>query len=216
MKILIAVPTFENIAPDTFRSIYRLDTGSHDVDFDFIRGHDCATARNKIAKTAISRDVDYVFMVDGDVVLPEDALMNLLHNAKDVCLGYYAHRNEDNIYNGNMCICKLFDSAGHRYFNYPFESEYTAEEMEELRANGVTKMLIHGGGMGCALIRTDVFKRLSYPWFDWVNYKGGKMLSEDLFFCEQCRMNHIPIFTDVRVACGHIFRYIQNPEVANH
>ena len=63
--------------------------------------------------------------------------------------------------------------------------------------------------MGCALISTDIFKRTDYPWFDWVKYKNGLFLSEDLFFCEVCRKNGIPIYVDPRVSCGHIFRSIQ-------
>ena len=43
MRILIAVPTFENILPDTFKSIYNLEkTEDMIVDFDFVRGYDCA------------------------------------------------------------------------------------------------------------------------------------------------------------------------------
>ena len=38
MKILIAVPTFENIYPDTFKSIYDLDKAGHDLGFEFVEG----------------------------------------------------------------------------------------------------------------------------------------------------------------------------------
>ena len=56
-RILIAVPTFENILPDTFKSIYNLDkTEDMIVDFDFIRGYDCARARNLIANKAIKEE----------------------------------------------------------------------------------------------------------------------------------------------------------------
>lgn len=207
MKILIAVPTFENIYPDTFKAIYGLDRGGYATAFDFVRGYDVATARNAIAQRAVSVDADYVLMVDNDVVLPRDALLNLLDDAKDVCLGYYAHRDTDNIYRGRTCVCKT------GYFNYPLESEYEAAELEELRANGQYKVEIHGGGMGCALINTDVFKRLSYPWYYWVNYTDDNKgtLSEDLYFCEQCRMANIPIYTDTRVGCGHMLRHVQWP-----
>ena len=59
MKILIAVPTFENIYPDTFKSIYDLNTEGHEVLFEFVRGYDCATARNRIAQMAIDKNTDY-------------------------------------------------------------------------------------------------------------------------------------------------------------
>ena len=211
MKILVAVPTFENIYPDTFKSIYDLDVMDHDVSFEFVRGYDCATARNRIAQKALDKKTDYVLMVDNDVVLPKDALMNLLETPVDVCLGYYAHRDGDNIYRGRSCVCKLYDENGNKYFNYPLESEYTADELKELKDSGQFRVQIHGGGMGCAFIKTDVFNRIKYPWYDWVNYANEHrgMLSEDLYFCEGCRKKGIPIYTDTRVNCGHILRHIQ-------
>lgn len=209
MKILIAVPTFENIYPDTFKSIYDLETEDHEVSFEYVRGYDCATARNRIAQIALDGNYDYVLMVDNDVVLPKDALKMFLDEPKDVCLGSYAHRDTDNIYRGRTCICKLTDGNGKKYFNYPLDSEYTAEELKGLCSSGHNKVLIHGGGMGCAFIRTSVFQKIEYPWYDWVNYKSRGMLSEDLHFCEQCRVKKIPIYTDTRVMCGHMLRHVQ-------
>lgn len=214
MKILIAVPTFENITPDTFKSIYGLERGGHECIFEFVRGYDCATARNRIAQMSLDKGVDYVLMVDNDVTLPADVLLNMLEDAKDVCLGYYAHRNRDNLYNGRVSVCKLKDEeSGELYFNYPLESEYTAEEMNMLKDNELYKIQIHGGGMGCALIKTDVFRRLKYPWYDWVNYADSNrgMLSEDLYFCEQCKGKRINIYTDTRAGCGHLLRHVQWP-----
>lgn len=211
MKILIAVPTFENIYPDTFKSIYDLDTTGHETEFEFVRGYDCATARNHIAQMSLDKGADYVLMVDNDVVLPQDALQNLLDDPKKVCLGFYAHRDADNIYRGRTCVCKLYDDKGVKYFNYPLESEYMAEELRTMRDSSQYKVQIHGGGMGCALIYTDVFRKIEYPWYDWVNYKNGHrgMLSEDLYFCEACRKKGIPIYTDTRAVCGHLLRRIQ-------
>lgn len=211
MKILIAVPTFENIYPDTFKAIYDLEKADNEVIFEYVRGYDCATARNRIAQRALDNGTDYVLMVDNDVVLPKDALINLLDNPKEVCLGFYAHRDSDNLYRGRTCVCKLFDEKGKRHFNYPLESEYTAAELAELRQRGQYKVEIHGGGMGCALIKTSVFNRVTYPWYDWVNYGGHNrgMLSEDLYFCEGCKKKNIKIYTDTRVNCGHILRHVQ-------
>lgn len=213
MRILIAVPTFENITPDTFKSIYGLECAGNECVFEFVRGYDCATARNRIAQMAIAKNADYVLMVDNDVTLPKDVLVHMLEDAKDVCLGYYAHRNTDNLYNGRVSVCRLNDENGNPYFNYPLESEYTAEEMKAMVDNGEYKVKIHGGGMGCALIKTEVFRTLQYPWYDWVNYADDHrgMLSEDLYFCEKCRKAHIDIFTDSRAGCGHLLRHVQWP-----
>lgn len=208
MRILIAVPTFESIFPDTYKSIWDLDKGGHEVAFDFVRGYDCATARNRIAQKAIDGGYDYVLMVDNDVTLPKSVLVDMLDDPRDVCLGYYAHRDTDNIYRGRTSVCKL------GWYNYPLESEYTAAEMTELRGQGVHKVAIHGGGMGCALIRVSVFKALPYPWYDWVNYADDNrgMLSEDLFFCERCKACGVTVWTDTRAGCGHMLRRIQFPD----
>lgn len=214
MKIYIAVPTFESIFPDTYKSIYELDDGGNSLIFDYVRGYDCATARNRIVQNALDNGADYLLMVDNDVVLPKDTLINLTDDLKDVCLGYYAHRGNDNLYNGRTSVCKLTDQHGREYFNYPLESEYTAAELKELCEAGQYKIPIHGGGMGCAFIKTSVFNRLVYPWYDWINYNDSRrgMLSEDLYFCEQCKSRSITIYTDSRVSCGHILRHVQWPE----
>lgn len=212
MKILIAVPTFETIYPDTFKSIYDLDDCGHELYFEYVRGYDCATARNNIVKLALDMGVDYVLMVDNDVILPKDTIKNLLDDAKDVCLGYYAHRGKDNLYSGRSCVCKLKDENGVAYYNYPMESEYTAEELRALLDAGEHKVQIHGGGSGCAFVKTDVYRKLEFPWYKWVVYRSGGMLSEDLHFCEACKKHGIPVYTDTRVSCGHIFRYVQQME----
>lgn len=214
MRILIAVPTYETIFPDTYKSLWDLDKDGNEVLFDSVRGYDVATARNKIAQKALDLETDYVLMVDNDVVLPRNALKLLLEDAHDVNLGYYAHRDTDNIYRGNTCICKLKDSDGKEYYHYPIESEYSAEEMHGMNNSSVKKIEVHGGGMGCALIKTEVFRKTSYPWYDWVNYGDANrgMLSEDLYFCSLCRASGIPIHADVRVGCGHLMRYVQWPE----
>ena len=214
MRILIAVPTFETIYPDTYKSLWDLDKCGHEVLFESVRGYDVATARNRIARKALELETDFLLSVDNDVTLPKDALALLLEDAKDVNLGYYAHRDTDNVYRGNTCICRLKDAEGKEYYHYPLESEYSAEEMRRMRNAGETKIEVHGGGMGCALIRTDVYRKTEYPWYDWVNYGDANrgMLSEDLYFCSLCRANGIPIYADVRVGCGHLLRHVQWPD----
>lgn len=213
MRILVAVPTYETIFPDTYKSIWDLDKCGHEVLFESVRGYDVATARNKIAQKAIDLETDYVLCVDNDVVLPVDALKLLLEDPTDVCLGYYAHRGADNLYHGRTCICKLVDDDGNEYYHFPLESEYLGTEMLQMAKEGTKKLEVHGGGMGCALIRTDVFRRIPYPWYDWVNYgdKNKGMLSEDLYFCTLCRNSGIKIYADARVACGHLLRHVQWP-----
>lgn len=210
-RVLIAVPTFETITPDTFKALWDMDKGGNEVLFEFVRGYDCATARNNIAVKAQELNAEYVLMVDNDVTPPPDALVNLLSHGVDAVGGYYAHRGNDNTNTGRTCACRLYQPDGKPYFHYPAESEYTSDEMRGKRESGEYLVRIHGCGMGCMLIRTSVFDQLRYPWFDWVNYADDNrgMLSEDLYFCEQLKNEGIPIYTDTRVPCGHMMRRIE-------
>ena len=221
MRILIAVPTFESIYPQVFKAIYDLnETYSSELDpvspndyiFEYVQGYDCATARNSIVMKAQEHKADYILMIDNDVIVPQNTIELFLEDPVDVCLGAYPHRDRDNIYRGRTCICKLYNEKGEKYFNYPLESEYTSTDLISMEANNEeNKIEIHGGGMGCAFIKTSVFDDIDYPWYDWVNYADDHrgMLSEDLYFCEQCKSRGIPIYTDVRVRCKHIFRHAQ-------
>ena len=209
-RVLIAVPTFESIAPDTYKAIWDMDKPC-ECGWDFVRGYDCASARNNIVQKALDGGWTHVMMVDSDVTPPRDALSNLLSHGVECVSGFYLHRGHDNMPSDRTCACKLRDAKGKAYFNYPLESEYTVGELAEMRGRGEHLVEIHGGGMGCVLIVTDVFRAVKYPWFDWVNYKdtGRSMLSEDLYFCEELRKKGIPRHVDTRVACGHLFRKIE-------
>jgi glycosyltransferase involved in cell wall biosynthesis len=158
----------------------------------YVGGYDVARARNFMAQYALEKAVDYLFMVDSDIVLPVDALTSLLENKVDVCLGYYARGTDDSMTN----IVK----AG----STDYRNCYSIAEMVALKDAGVGLIKAKGGGMGCALIRTDVFKRSVRPWFKYLDYANGDGLSEDYYFCNTCNGAGFGVYVDARVACGHI------------
>lgn len=198
-SVLVAIPTFENIYPDTYKALWEMDKPEGCL-FDFVRGYDCATARNNIVELAQKCGADYLMMVDNDVTVPRDALSNMLSDGVDVVMGYYAHRNKGNDSTIKTNVCKRGE------LNYTMQ--YTGAELAELRGKGEHLVRVHGGGMGCVLIKTDVFSNITYPYYKWVDYGNHLMLSEDLYFCEQCRLEHIKIYVDTRVQCGHMFRQL--------
>lgn len=208
MRVLVAVPTYENIYPDTFKSIYQLEKGGHEVDFDFFRGYDVANARNKIGQATVDGGYDYVLMVDNDEVLPKDALINLLETEQSyplcgtMVVGYCLSRPANAANSSGRTTTFKFCGK-----DYVADDAYTATELKALHDAGTTRVQIRGSGLGCALIHKSVFERMSYPYFKWVTYSSGAQLSEDLYFCEQLKMINVPIFVDTRVSCGHMMRH---------
>jgi len=191
MRILIAVPTFASIEPEVFKAIYNLRS-DHDLFFDFVKGYDCAVARNEITRLAQLGGYDYVLMVDSDTIIPPDALDLMLDPPADVVLGVCPRKNTKD---GKTAIIKLGAQEYH-------DSYYYRDLPEE-------RTLVKGGGFACALVKTSVFTRLDDPWFQYVTNADGSTLSEDYYFCQNARFYGIDIWMDPRVRCGHLARYYQ-------
>jgi len=215
MRILIEVPTYDGrISQATWQSLWRLDKGGHTVDCKPRTGYGCAMARNRIAADAINARYDFVMMVDNDIALPRDALFNLLEHDADFAMGWYMNR-----YGKDSRITTLYkpESGWQRY---------EADELLSMRDAGKHEIRVKGGGMGCALIRTEVFERLAFPWFEWRDIDFEEYFAvdayectdrftsggEDIEFCNLCRASGIEIIADTRVACGHEFREVRWPE----
>lgn len=194
MRILVAVPTFENICPETFKSIYQMKKPDGvKVDFDFIKGYDCAKARNEIAKKAVGGVYDYVLMVDSDMIVQEDILERMLEYPTDIVLGIAPVKNT------KTKLVEIVKSG-----NKSFNERFTAPELPD-----EPRFAVRGGGMSCAMIRTSVFKVLKYPWFNYEVYENGSCLSEDYYFCWKARQAGLNIEADTRVRTGHLARYFQ-------
>lgn len=191
MKILIAVPTFENIQPEVFKAIYNLRS-EHELYFDYVRGYDCAIARNEIGKIAQAGSFDYVLMVDSDTLVPPDTLELMLDPPVDIVLGVCPRKNTKN---GKSAIVKLGSPSYHDNYYY--------SELPESRVR------VKGGGFACALIRTTVFTQLDYPYFQYVTNEDWSTLSEDYYFCQNADLMGYEIWMDPRVRCGHLARYYQ-------
>ena len=191
MKILIAVPTFETIEPEVFKSIYNLKS-EHELHFDFVKGYDCAVARNEIGKIAQAGGYDYVLMVDSDTQIPPDALDLMLDPPAEVVLGVCPRKNTKD---GKTAIVKLGDPSFHDNYYY---SDLPSERTR-----------VKGGGFACALVKTSVFTQLDYPWFQYVTNEDWSTLSEDYYFCQLAGLFGVDIYVEPRVRCGHLARYYQ-------
>lgn len=192
MKILIAVPTFETIQPEVFKAIYDLRSAGHELHFDFVKGYDCAVARNRIGELAQEGGYDYVLMIDSDTIVPPDALELMLDTPVDVCLGVCPRKNTTE---GKTAMVK---DGSRGYEDNWLYSELPAK-----------KTRIKCGGFACALVRSYVFTRMDRPYFQYVINQNGSTFSEDYYFCQQAMMYGIAVWMDPRVRCGHLARYYQ-------
>lgn len=85
----------------------------------------------------------------------------------------------------------------------------------DMRPRNVVQALQHGQvmecngiAMGCALWRMDMFRSIPEPWFvtcsDWSESTGGKIFTQDLYFCERAKRAGKRFAVDFRCRVGHL------------
>lgn len=153
------------------------------------RGYSIARARNFMAQWALEEGVSHLLMVDSDIVVPEKAVASLLSRDVDVCLGFYVRSTSET--ETNMV-------------RFGARSNGDCHTASELASMSPELVRVRRGGLGCALVKTSVFRVFKRPWFVYHDHADGSGLSEDYDFCRKCQGAGIGVYVDAEVACGHI------------
>lgn len=182
-KILIAIPSKNDICAETFKSIYDLEIPQgYETDFQYFYGYQVDQVRNLIADWA--KNYDYLFAVDHDMIFPPDTLKKLLSHDKDIVSGLYRQRLP-------VQTIEIFDFM---YRHIPIEQLVNKGLME-----------VGGCGFGCVLVKSNVFKTIQYPHFVYLSALDHKdTKSEDTYFCRKARDNGFKVWADTSIMCGHI------------
>lgn len=188
-KVLIAIPTAQNIHPETFKSIYdqKLPKG-YTAYFQYFYGYCIDQVRNLVVDFAINNKFDYLFFVDYDISFNQFTLQKLLEANVDIVTGMYIQRKPGEhtleIYRKTIC--------GHDY-NVPIEDLPYGELLP-----------INGCGLGCCLIKTDVLKEVGYPQFTYHHAIDARnAISEDIDFCHKAEAKGFNIYVDTSIECKH-------------
>jgi len=186
-RILVAVPTAKYIEVETFKSIFDLEVpDGYKLEFQYFYGYQIDQIRNLIASWA--KHYDYLFSVDSDIVLPRDTLKKMLEADKDIISGLYIQRKI------NQQTLEVYMRTGQGVVNIPYALIENRPVVE-----------IEACGMGCALIKGEVFRKMEYPHF---YYKSAldhnHTVSEDVYFCLKAKSLGFTVWADPSIKCDHI------------
>jgi hypothetical protein len=193
-KILIATPTAETLEPTTagwreeIAHRYRDRVAFADMmDIPAIAvGRPVDFVRNSFIRIVKAGDFSHLFFLDSDTEPPLDAIERLLALNVPLATGCYpvwmqhglrwalANKDEDRRYRLLKWLPSLTE---------PFE--------------------VDAGGAGCLLIRRDVFDKVNWPWFKWVEFEDGSQESEDIHFFRKCNEAGLRVTVDPQVICNH-------------
>ena len=187
------VSSFVNILKENL-SVYDIDILTHtDIYVD--------RARNELVKKAIVSKCDYVWFLDTDHIFPQGTLTRLLKLMKDknadIVSGLYFTRTPPVI----PVIRKYVDDTYEPIFDY----------------SGVIE--VDGIGFGCCLIKTELFKKLEFPYFDGKyeeRYGFQGFIGEDLYFCRNIRKLGIKIYVDTDLIIQHIGGLVNDQDFLPH
>ena len=207
-RILVTVPTFENISTECYESLWNLTKQINvKVDFKAIKGYDCARARNEAVQYFLNSKEQYthLMMVDSDIILPDIFKLQPLYlntvlsdnNIGDVILGWYPRKKEPN----------KTEMFMYGYDGYPAASRWNCSELSRWPKEII---FIKGGGFGCAIIKREVFGiyAVTFPYFKYELRDDDTYISEDLYFCNKVRESEFSICTLKSLACDHVGKQI--------
>ncbi len=187
MSVLIGVPNTGSFPWQFVGSALSLQKPEN-TEWQFIARALVYVAREQIAQYAIDKNFDYVFFLDSDMVIAPDTLLKLFEHDKDIVSGIAFKRSPPY----QPCFyekCNLNNNVPQLEFFTDWESDAILE------AEGV--------GMACVLIKTDVFKNISKPWF-----APEFNIGEDLSFCLKAREAGYKIHVDTSINAGHVGNYV--------
>ena len=136
----------------------------------------------------LSGDYDYLFTVEHDMIIPEDALTKMLATDADVIYGLYLLRHFKPVLNALRSVNSRWPDASLTMF---------PEIVKRAKAQGWIE--VSGVGFGCTLIRRKVLEKL-----DMRRSEIGGHPSPDMPFAADCMRNGFKQICRFDVICGHI------------
>lgn len=164
------------------------------VIFHIVKGKQVADARNEIARAALDKGAKYLFFIGDDTVCPPHTLRQLIHRMENV----------PNVGVVGGVYCSKSDPPAPLVFRDNGQGSFWDWKIGEF-------FEVSGLGMDCTLIRTDVLRKLSEPWFKTVDsdtyldaVNQAEAWTEDLYFLKKvAEETDYKIYCDASVICDH-------------
>ena len=196
-KVLIAIPTAEMGRRADFYDYVNAMQKPVGTMLTTAHGQSPAKSRNLMANMALENGCTHVLFLDDDVYPPPDMLMRLLAHDKDIVGALYVLRNYPH-------LPIMFD---HAYPDGRCRYKFLTDKVQGL-------VPVVNTGLGCVLIKTEVFKKMEQPWITLGAYEKDNWC-DDIHFFNKCREEGFELFVDTDISCGHcitaIIMPIKNP-----
>jgi hypothetical protein len=167
---------------------------------DLYTGPAIGMARNTLAHQFLSSQMEWLWMVDTDMVFAPGTLPALLEHADSELRPVIGATCV--ILSGTQMKVSMYQASKDDDGNFGFR------HIHEWPAN--TLLRVDGTGAACLLVHRTVFTRISEAkpeehglWFTGMIIDGHE-IGEDLSFCLRCAMAEIPVHVHTGIEVGHM------------
>lgn len=196
-RVLIGLSTGEYIRKANFLPSFLAIEKVPGTLMTTVHGQSPAEARNMIIRQALNNNCTHILFLDDDMEWPADILKRLLAHDVDGVMGLYLMRNYPH-------FPVAFDRA--------FPNGFNKFLYMEPHVGGLVE--ITNGGLGCVLIKTEVFRKMKEPWVTLGEIvKDG--WCDDVSFFNRYREAGFRLFLDTEVRVGHMTPVTLFPDYVN-
>ena len=208
---MIGISTEASICTETVASLYNMKVPDDvETELRIVHSYNIADGRNELVDIMLKEGFDYIFFVDSDIVLPKNALTDLYGMQWYISTGTYPRKELDTINNSDPFTTLYWHSEKNKTAYSPYFMPFSA-----LKPGRIIQ--VDCCGLGCTLIRRDLFENLKRPYFfmakeECTNNEGGTAnpycLGEDMYFCRQIVQKGLQIWAHGSVLCGHVGKFV--------
>lgn len=185
LKVFIAVPTMEFARQAVFYDYFNQLDKPLGTAISFCHGQSPAKGRNLLIEQALDHNCSHILFIDDDVIIRPDLLRRLLSHNKDIVSGLYLMRS---------------------YPHYPivFDNAHEDGSVDSMIMTNQQGLIpIKAAGLGCCLIKTEIFREMERPWV-----RLGELTKDgwcdDIGFFYRVRQMGYEIYCDLNAQCGHM------------
>ena len=185
IKVMIGVPTGENARRADFYDYLDMLQRPEGTVQSRAHGQSPARNRNLIIKQALEHECTHILFLDDDLEFPPDMLHRLLAHDKDIVTGLYLMRN----FPHQPIIFEKTNPDGRCLHHF-------------LHGEKPGLVPIVNCGLGCVLIKIEVFKKVPPPWITLGECEPDHWC-DDISFFNRVRGHGFELFCDTSIWVGH-------------
>jgi hypothetical protein len=153
----------------------------------------------ELSDRVVAEGLDYLWLVEADVVVPTNALSHLLSDNVDVACGvipyhFFAQYPQFPVYKDLMTTGYIIlDKQGQPTFD--IVNLYLRDIQDKLLFGSKEHPIFNG--TSCILIKKEVLEKIRWRW-------DNKVSGFDVYFWKDCQVQGFTVVTDGFVVCDHL------------